>query len=77
MVFSFDKAPLIGAAKYANMSGADPGLGRWSTLLPEKFPPGYLETKLKTLDDPNRKVEISRSSQKLPKVPGSFKILKP
>ena len=56
--FSFDVAPLVGAAKYANILGTDPGIGRFSTLLPEKIPPGYADTMLKTISQ-TRKVQIS------------------
>ena len=64
MTFSFDKVPLIGAAKYANLAGVDPGIGRFSTLLPQEVPPGYVGTQFKTLDNPHRKVQISRSMLK-------------
>ena len=60
MEFSFDKTPLIGAAKYANMAGVDPGIGRYSTLLPLEVPPGYVNTQMKTLENSHRKVQISR-----------------
>lgn len=60
MPFSFDKAPLIGAAKYANMASIDPGIGRTSTLLPQIAPPGYVESKMKTLENSHRKVQISK-----------------
>ena len=56
--FSFDIAPLVGAAKYANLLGSDPGIGRFSTLLPERFPPGYTDTKLKSISN-ERNVKIS------------------
>ena len=56
--FSFDVAPLVGAAKYANLLGHDPGIGRFSTLLPEKIPPGYVDTQMKQIAS-DRKVQIS------------------
>ena len=56
--FSFDIAPLIGAAKYANLLGSDPGIGRFSTLLVDKIPPGYADTQMKLISK-ERKVHIS------------------
>ena len=56
--FNFDIAPLVGAAKYANVLGMDPGIGRFSTLLVEKLPPGYTDTKLKRIPS-NRKIQLS------------------
>ena len=56
--FSFDIAPLVGAAKYANKNGIDPGIGRFSTLLTEKIPPGYIDAQMKQIST-ERKVQIS------------------
>ena len=65
--FSFDKAPLIGAAKYANVNNNDPGIGRFSTLLPKLLPPGYVKSILKTLPSADRKVQIGKEKR-----PGTY-----
>ena len=58
---TFDKVPLVGAAKYGFMTDNDPGIGRYSTLLPKLMPPGYISTELKTLPSVNRKVQIGKN----------------
>lgn len=60
-VFSFDMTPLIGAAKYPNMLDQNI-LGRFSTLLPQLFPPGYVKTILKTLPNADHKVQIGKTT---------------
>ena len=58
---TYDKVPLVGAAKYGFMTDNDPGIGRYSTLLPKLFPPGYVNTAFKTLPVDNRKVQIGKT----------------
>ena len=60
--FSYDKVPLIGAAKYSYVHDKDPGIGKSSTLLPQLMPPGYADTELKTLPLTERKVQIGKST---------------
>ena len=58
--FTFDKVPLIGSAKYSYMHDKDPGIGKFSTLLPHFEPPGYTGTELKRLPLADRKVQIGK-----------------
>lgn len=59
--FSFDRAPLVGAAKYAHTMEENI-IGRFSTLLPDHLPPGYVNTVLKTLPSTDHKVEIGKAT---------------